>query len=490
MVRKMSEQTNNAQPTAFHHMLATLAHEGRLLRLYTQNVDGLETTLPPLVTRVPLAREDRAWPKTVQLHGSLAKMVCAKCHAVSDFESELFEGPVPPLCKACEAQDIVRTEHAGKRSHGVGILRPRMVLYSEHNPDADAIGLVTSADLRARPDAVIVVGTTLKVPGVKRIVQEMCGTVRDRRDGLTVWINTEDAPPIGKALEWDLIVKGPCDEVARHAALRQWDDVVHEVTDEEMRKAREASEAQVIVVSPAKPRTFEQVHGVPTPVASPKFLAKTTKLASIVEKNPSTLSSASTGKNAGKKTVGKATATTAPKAAAPKRKRQQAKKAEKPNAKIGFKITKASAPTAISKPDDKVQGKLPPQQIKLEQPIPQKPFPLQTQPIEFVEWKQENPGPMKVKSFETPRKPPPLPFSAPMAPLSPSDVRNNASPASPVAPGYSPYTPYRSKSLEVKHAPLEPLSLTQRRASEGTKASSGTISPTGYIPDNIRLLLD
>jgi NAD-dependent histone deacetylase SIR2 len=80
------------------------------------------------------------------------------------------------------------------------------------------------SDLRARPDAFIVAGTTLKVPGARRIVREMCRLVRDRVNGITIWISKEAAPK-GKDLEncWDLVVTGSCDEVAQYAAMRRWD---------------------------------------------------------------------------------------------------------------------------------------------------------------------------------------------------------------------------------------------------------------------------
>ncbi|CZT22704.1 related to NAD-dependent histone deacetylases [Ramularia collo-cygni] len=242
MVSTMSKLTKGAKPTAFHHMLATIAQEDRLLRLYSQNVDGIDTSLEPLRTCTPLAKEEGKWPRTVQLHGGLEKMVCSKCHELSDLDPELFDGPVAPLCPRCEEINDIRTNHEGKRSHGIGRLRPRMVLYNEHNPDDEAIGTVTKEDLRKRPDAVIVVGTTLKVPGVRRIVREMCATVRDRRGGVTIWINN-DAPPVSKDLEdcWDIVVKGTSDEIAKYAAMRRWDDPVlsedyTEVSDESARK--------------------------------------------------------------------------------------------------------------------------------------------------------------------------------------------------------------------------------------------------------------
>jgi NAD-dependent histone deacetylase SIR2 len=269
MVRSLSQKTKVAEPTPFHHLIATLAEEGRLLRLYSQNVDGIDTSLPPLKTQVPLPKK-APWPKTVQLHGGLDHMVCSKCHTLSDFDAEQFNGPVPPACPHCTENDQVR-QVAEKRSHGIGRLRPRMVLYNEHNPDDEAIGACASLDLRTRPDAVIVAGTTLKVPGVRRIAREMCAVVRDRRDGVTIWINN-DPEPVGKDLanSWDIVVQGPCDEIARHAAMPRWDDpITHQlVTDDEINKLKEKQKPVVVV--PATPKKCIQVTQTLTPAASPR----------------------------------------------------------------------------------------------------------------------------------------------------------------------------------------------------------------------------
>ncbi|KAI5304788.1 hypothetical protein KEM56_005926 [Ascosphaera pollenicola] len=222
MVRSLSSMASNAHPTLFHHLMARLAKEGRLLRLYTQNVDGIETSLPPLRTEVPLNTK-APWPRTIQLHGGLEMMVCQKCRHTSPFQPELFSGPTPPLCDHCKSIESHRSS-AGQRSRGVGRLRPRIVLYNESNPDEEAIGSVVTADLRAKPDALIVVGTSMKIPGVRRIVKEMGNMVRKgRKDGVAIWIN-RDGETGGKEFEWDLIVKGDCDEVARRAAFKNWDE--------------------------------------------------------------------------------------------------------------------------------------------------------------------------------------------------------------------------------------------------------------------------
>jgi NAD-dependent histone deacetylase SIR2 len=82
-----------------------------------------------------------------------------------------------PACKDCAVNDNAR-QRARKRSYSVGRLRPRLVLYNEHNPNDEAIGSCTSLDLNVRLDAVIVVGTLLQVPGVKRIVRAMCAVTK------------------------------------------------------------------------------------------------------------------------------------------------------------------------------------------------------------------------------------------------------------------------------------------------------------------------
>ena len=45
MVRSLSQKTKDAQPTPFHHLLATLAEQGRLHRLYTQNVEDRKSVV-------------------------------------------------------------------------------------------------------------------------------------------------------------------------------------------------------------------------------------------------------------------------------------------------------------------------------------------------------------------------------------------------------------------------------------------------------------
>ncbi|CAP69556.1 uncharacterized protein PODANS_1_12140 [Podospora anserina S mat+] len=381
MVRELSQMASEAKPTPFHHMLASIASEGRLMRLYTQNIDSLDTQMPPLATNVPLNSKG-PWPTTIQLHGGLEKMVCTKCNHLETFNPSLFQGPEPPLCEKCKEQDEVRTAFAGKRSHGIGKLRPRIVLYNEYNPDEDAIGMVSKADLRRVPDAVVVVGTTLKIPGVRRLVKELCQLTRSKRDGLTAWINL-DPEPQGVEFKdcWDLVIKAKCDDVAELVNLPRWDqqDIgdreSYMVTGDELKEKRYAANLERnridILLERKRKRTeddddgFESSQssqpsqssrssqevqtpgnrksklseqgGMPTPIASPKLRNALLPAPRLRGRPPkqSTLSFSTT------RAAEPAPAT---QKAAPKRKPRQPKKAApKPKNRINqtFKATKA-----------------------------------------------------------------------------------------------------------------------------------------------------
>lgn len=291
MVRELAALTSRATPTPFHQLLASLAAEGRLMRLYTQNVDGIDTALEPLATTVPLNTK-APWPVTIQLHGGLEKMVCTKCSDLAPFDGDRFTSHEPPLCGACEAQEDLRVNFANKRSQGVGRMRPRIVLYNEQSPDEDAIGSVSMADIRSRPDAVLVVGTSLKIPGVRRLVRELCQVTRGRRDGFTAWINVDPVPPGAEFRDcWDLVVKGQCDDVACRAELPRWDDREGERAPElseadvrekertlrrssvEVRLPRAGNDRGEYEAPPGDKAAVERVLGMPTPMASPRLAA-------------------------------------------------------------------------------------------------------------------------------------------------------------------------------------------------------------------------
>lgn len=61
----------------------------------------------------------------------------------------------------------------------VGTLRPAIVLYDEAHPLGDDIGTIQSSDIARRPDMLIIMGTSLKVHGLKRLVKDFAKAVHD-----------------------------------------------------------------------------------------------------------------------------------------------------------------------------------------------------------------------------------------------------------------------------------------------------------------------
>ena len=103
------------------------------------------------------------------------------------------------------------------RAVRVGTLRPAIVLYDEPHPLGDDIATIQTSDLSKRPDLLIIMGTSLKVHGLKKLVKEFAKAVHH---GSTTSSST--APPTvifvnktAPAAEWagiiDLHVQGTSD---------------------------------------------------------------------------------------------------------------------------------------------------------------------------------------------------------------------------------------------------------------------------------------
>jgi hypothetical protein len=126
-------------------------------------------------------------PRCIPLHGTLQTMHCqAYTHSypLSEHLDALLAG-TPPDCPECTALEATRSL-IGKRPRGIGKLRPSVVLYNEEHKDGEGVGEVANKDLiggRGRgADLLIVVGTSLRVPGTKRIVREFSKAVKARAE--------------------------------------------------------------------------------------------------------------------------------------------------------------------------------------------------------------------------------------------------------------------------------------------------------------------
>lgn len=214
-LRHALAQISTARPSPFHRWAASLADAGRLLRNLTQNIDGLEEKLPQLEVAVPLTRtRSGRWPNTVQLHGSLRHLQCSFCSFVTSAPPDAFSQDDFSLCPRCLEASESR-QRMGKRRTTPGELRPRVLLYNHESGglEPDTLYQLVEEDLEAGPDALVVAGTALAVPGAARLVTELAKAVRSRENGLTVWVNRKP-PPKRYIHLFDRLFLGACDDFA------------------------------------------------------------------------------------------------------------------------------------------------------------------------------------------------------------------------------------------------------------------------------------
>lgn len=122
------------EPNITHFKLATLEHSGKLKAIVTQNIDGLH---------------QRAGSRTVyELHGSVLRNYCTKCHKFYDAQY-IFGGKDVPMCKCG------------------GIVKPDVVLYQE---GLDQDTLENSIRAIQNANLLIVAGTSLTVQPASSLI--------------------------------------------------------------------------------------------------------------------------------------------------------------------------------------------------------------------------------------------------------------------------------------------------------------------------------
>lgn len=101
---ELADVCQKAQPTRTHHFIQKLDRTGKLLRSYTQNVDGFERRLG-MESGGRGKGYSKKFTKNVELHGDLGRMRCVLCS--TDFPAkpewmEDFKQGSMPECPACE----------------------------------------------------------------------------------------------------------------------------------------------------------------------------------------------------------------------------------------------------------------------------------------------------------------------------------------------------------------------------------------------------
>ena len=165
----------DAKPNVAHLKLAELEKAGKLTAVVTQNIDGLQQA---------------AGSKNVyELHGSVHRNYCTKCHKFFGVDYIINNTPVPE-CDVCG-----------------GTVKPDVVLYEEGLDSNTIEGAVNSI---AQADCLIVAGTSLNV-------YPAAGFIRYFSGKYFVLINRDPTPADSMA---DMVIHGKVGEILSGIEVR------------------------------------------------------------------------------------------------------------------------------------------------------------------------------------------------------------------------------------------------------------------------------
>lgn len=136
----------NYQPNLTHYFVRLLHKKGQLLRMYTQNIDGLERLagIPP--------------DMLVEAHGTFATATCTAClrkYEAEDLRPDILRGTVPK-CPTCK-----------------GVIKPDIVFFGEELPH-HFFKYLTDFPLA---DLLIIMGTSLEVEPFASLAGAVRGSV-------------------------------------------------------------------------------------------------------------------------------------------------------------------------------------------------------------------------------------------------------------------------------------------------------------------------
>lgn len=165
------DKVTACEPNAAHRAMASFALTRNSMTIVTQNVDGLHAR----AARAEAGSEDATAAMPLELHGSILRDQCSKCHARSD----------PVAVDASSAATLPRCVRCG------GLLRPDVVWFGEML-DSRVLSVADAA--AAGADVCLVVGTSALVYPAAAL------PLRTReRGGVVIEVNPEETPISGVA---------------------------------------------------------------------------------------------------------------------------------------------------------------------------------------------------------------------------------------------------------------------------------------------------
>jgi NAD-dependent SIR2 family protein deacetylase len=215
----LSRQATQAKPTKFHLLIRRLWAKGSLIRIYTQNIDGLEAKVG-LQTSYQI--DPRNPPICVALHGLITHLCCSGCANIfttQAYHSHLDKGSFPE-CPVCRENSLKRIQD-NKRATPIPRLQTKVILYGDTHPQGEEIADLYKRDIGVKCNpkqdlkVLLVVGTSLKISSVVSMIKEF-----SKNPGWDlIYIN--QSPPISATANvFGGVVQGDCQEFA-DAVLRR-----------------------------------------------------------------------------------------------------------------------------------------------------------------------------------------------------------------------------------------------------------------------------
>lgn len=96
------------------------------------------------------------------------------------------------------------------------------MLYDEPHPLGDDIGIIHSADITRKPDMLIIMGTSLKVHGLKKLVKDFAKAVHDSAPATSTAPSSSLAVPTKSSKHW----VGKVIYVNKTAPGSEWDGII------------------------------------------------------------------------------------------------------------------------------------------------------------------------------------------------------------------------------------------------------------------------
>lgn len=212
-ISQLKHRIDSATPTPTHRFIKTLDTKQKLLRSYTQNIDGFEervglrgSSSQGNTSEKGKSRLRAAEVRNIQLHGDVHRVRCTLCSLdlpCTEGYLGMFDQGMAPDCPECKLRGeclpiSLFGNHAdyyvfpadarlarSARPLKVGSLRPAIVLYDEVHPLGDDIGLIQTQDITRKPDMLIIMGTSLKVHGLKKLVKDFAKVVHASKTSTT-----------------------------------------------------------------------------------------------------------------------------------------------------------------------------------------------------------------------------------------------------------------------------------------------------------------